>query len=397
MRFVTDVSRGILGSPDPAELWNNILVYIPDSVLASKHTKILSVACGHATEADVLVKRMRFLGLTLDEIKDKIYLLDKYKVFLNEADRKGYINLIHTDFMEWESDMKFDVIVGNPPYQDQNKTEKGGTTLWSRFVKKSIELTKDNGHIAMITPNAWLGFGKSGKPMKPYQLTKVYTQIDHYFPNIGSTFTGWVLEKTPVYKETDFIDENISIDLRHYDSLPVGRPIKGLPIIEKVLNCDAEFIEPKLETKLQGGWSSRSEEFINGCNGSFTKTKTHKYKVFHTNSLFYFVDEEPTDYNAPKIIVSVSSPMPKLFLEPIGCAAGDLRCYILVKDEKEGREVLSYLNSKLYRFVWRRPGMISWKNLKVPKLENKLWSDTELYDFFNLSSEEIELVENYHL
>ena len=39
--------------------------------------------------------------------------------------------------------------------------------------------------------------------------------------------------------------------------------------------------------------------------------------------------------------------------------------------------------------------MISWTSLKLPKLENKKWTDSEIYDLFNLSSEEIKIVNDY--
>jgi hypothetical protein len=47
---------------------------------------------------------------------------------------------------------KFDVVIGNPPYQ-------GGTTksdpLWEKFVEKSFELCKEGGYVSLIHPCAW--------------------------------------------------------------------------------------------------------------------------------------------------------------------------------------------------------------------------------------------------
>ena len=109
----------------------------------------------------------------------------------------------------------------------------------------------------------------------------------------------------------------------------------------------------------------------------------------------YYVKDEPSDYYKTKIIISVSSPYPKVYTDPMGCAFGDLRTYIVVDNEENGNNILSYLNSKLFRFVWRRPGMISWTSLKLPKLENKKWTDPEIYNFFGLTEEEIKIVDNH--
>jgi hypothetical protein len=294
--------------------------------------------------------------------------------------------------------IKFDVIVGNPPYRDSTtKTEKGGTTLWSVITNHCINnLLKDGGTMSFVTPNAWMSFGKSGKEMKKYQLHTVDTDVAKFFPGVGSTFTSWSLEKTPVYKETYFPAENISLDLREIDSLPVGRPLQGIKIIDKVLSWSGDYLVPKIEQnpKLKGGWSKNANGFID-IDASLEKTNQYVYEVFHTNSLNYYVKDKPTDYDKVKIIVSTSSPYPKVYSSPIGCAYGDLRTYIVVDNEEVGNNILSYLNSKLFRFVWRRPGMISGKSLALPKLENKNWSNAELYKLFNLTDEEIKIVEEH--
>lgn len=50
--------------------------------------------------------------------------------------------------------MKFDVVVGNPPYQIKvgpNKTEP----IWNKFFHKSLNLIKDGGYLSLIHPSGW--------------------------------------------------------------------------------------------------------------------------------------------------------------------------------------------------------------------------------------------------
>ena len=153
MQFITNLNKGILGKSDPVKLWQYITSYIPDEVLLREDLKILSPACGHATEVDVLVKRMLNLGRTTSEIKDSIYLVDKYSVFTKDAVRKGYTNVIQADFLNWNTDMKFDVIIGNPPYQstdDTGERKSKSTNLWSRFTKKSFDMVKDGEYVVRV-------------------------------------------------------------------------------------------------------------------------------------------------------------------------------------------------------------------------------------------------------
>jgi len=75
-------------------------------------------------------------------------------------------HLIQGDSLElnWNSMPKFDVVVGNPPFQPPSKREgQSGAKLWHKFIFLSFKITKDNGLISLITPAHWrLGnFSKS--------------------------------------------------------------------------------------------------------------------------------------------------------------------------------------------------------------------------------------------
>jgi len=57
---------------------------------------------------------------------------------------------------------KFDLIIQNPPYQNQKETIKNSTSknpktqpLWHLFTKKSINILKEGGYMVMVHPGGW--------------------------------------------------------------------------------------------------------------------------------------------------------------------------------------------------------------------------------------------------
>lgn len=75
-------------------------------------------------------------------------------------------NLFKGDFLSANMNIEFDFIIGNPPYNNNGlkkvPTNKGvnkkedGTTVWIPFIKKSVELLKENGMMVVIIPSIWL-------------------------------------------------------------------------------------------------------------------------------------------------------------------------------------------------------------------------------------------------
>ena len=55
----------------------------------------------------------------------------------------------------WNVD-KFDIVIGNPPYNSGSKNRGSAHVLWDKFVSKSLEkvLTED-GYLAMVHPTGW--------------------------------------------------------------------------------------------------------------------------------------------------------------------------------------------------------------------------------------------------
>ena len=195
MKFAVDLSKGILGSEDPVNIWTDIIGYIPDSILLKPNVRILVVACGHCTEAVIIAKRMIALGISKEQVCDSIWLIDKYNVFTNHAKLVyGFRHVITEDFLEWNPDMKFDAIVGNPPYQDG--TKKGQQNkIYNQMSKKALELLTPTGVMAFITPSSVCKKSKRFSIIENKNLTSVNFTPNLHF-NVGVNICYWIIDKS---------------------------------------------------------------------------------------------------------------------------------------------------------------------------------------------------------
>jgi hypothetical protein len=230
MKFATDLSKGILGNPDDPSLWEEIISYIPDSVLLKPNVRILNVACGHGTEAVILAKRMLALGIPKEQVQESIWLIDKYKVFTNHAKLAyGFKNVVTEDFLDWNPNMKFDAVLGNPPYL------KG---LWVDFLNKAISFSSQ--HVIMISPDGTNNFStRSDRLVETLKDNGVQSKLDctNSFPNVNSG-------KIVAY--------NLNINKEHNPQALIDNSVEGI-IVNKITQSEA----PRLEAMLSG---KRSKE-----------------------------------------------------------------------------------------------------------------------------------------
>lgn len=392
MRFVTDLSKGILGQPDSPIIYQNMLDSIPDSVFLKDNVKILTPACGHTTEADVVVKKMKSLGRTDQEIQDSIYLVDKYKVFTKDAIRKGYKNVFKANFLEWSVDLKFDVIIGNPPYQGTNtvsddRTQPKNHNLWTKFIHKSFEVIEDAGYVAFVTPDSWMSpTNDVFQLFKENQLHTVDVECGQHF-TVGSSFTSWVAQKAPVTKDTKF--NNTSVNLKNFPYLP--RDLNNtLEIHKKVINSSYDALDIKGDTTCHS-----SKDVV-----SKTESKEFCYELLHTNAQTRYGKIKSKYFDNIKVMWTLSGYYkPKVDLGTSGFT--EVNQAIIVANQKEADAVYSYMNSKLYYFIVTTAKWSGFLNGKVFKMlpdlgKSVVYTDEDLYKLFGLTQQEIEVVESYN-
>jgi len=110
------------------------------------------------------------------------------------------INIITVqELMKGELDnMKFDYIVGNPPYQANNSKSDAGS-LYVDITKKALTLLKPNGIIDFITPTTIAQTKKDSFTLQGMKCLKILDySTDKYF-NVGIKICRWKIDKSLIF------------------------------------------------------------------------------------------------------------------------------------------------------------------------------------------------------
>ena len=105
--------------------------------------------------------------------------------------------------------------LANPPYQhvDENGHSKGGgNNLYTKFIYKGYEILNKDGYLLFINPPTYFGVGRSNNKNDMNIRKDIFNncnilyinleECNKYFPNIGSLFIYYVLQKTKKVNES---------------------------------------------------------------------------------------------------------------------------------------------------------------------------------------------------
>lgn len=159
----------------------------------------------------------------------------------------GFIHSDGRKKIEEVMEMKFDVIVGNPPYQmDGGGGGTNATPLYNCFVENAINL--DPRYVMMITPSRWVAGGRGLDTFRERMLSD--RRLTHFvdFPDAASLFPGVEIKGGVSYflwdSEADEDcevtvhrgSERIGPDKRQLDEFDVFvRDSRALRILRKVI------------------------------------------------------------------------------------------------------------------------------------------------------------------
>ncbi|MGN0008562.1 MAG: Eco57I restriction-modification methylase domain-containing protein [Desulfovibrionaceae bacterium] len=341
-----------------------------------------------------------------------------------DADRESHAyEFIHTTTPEKIFDMKFDVIIGNPPYQlDTGGNGKQAKPIYHLFVEQSKKIHPR--YIIMIIPSRWfsggMGLDKFRKSMlSDNHLTKIVDFINakDCFPQNsisgGVCYFLYERDRTSLCEFTNFYNNKFNTLIRNLNEFeilirhnPAINIIKKLNILDNnKLSSIVSPISPfGIPTNFRDFTNKQSESSIKvySSSGSFyiephQLQKGHDYLQYYNVMISQTSSEhagEPSKDGKYKVISS-----------SINICRKNEACthsYLLLgkfSNEENAKNLLSYLKTYFVRFLILQ----SLSSIHITKSTfsfvpiqdfSKPWTDKELYTKYGLDKEEIDFIES---
>lgn len=159
---VNAIERGEIFTPLP--IVNEILDKIPSYVWRQSQYKWLEPSSGKGVFLEEIYKRLRVYHNEEHILTNMLYACEINEKNVNITKSKfNHLNIFVGDTLHMNWDFHFDVIVGNPPFNQGGIRSFNGKshgtqnkTIWHKFVEKAFEWLSPNGILAFITPLTWL-------------------------------------------------------------------------------------------------------------------------------------------------------------------------------------------------------------------------------------------------
>ncbi len=373
-------------------LVNLMLDQLPADVWTSSTTTFLDPAMGGGQFLVEIQRRLRAAGHSDENIAERMYGCETNILRVNYSRNNKKLvskHLFISDFLSYNwGKMKFDVIVGNPPYQSN---ESKRIKPWFSFLQKSFDLLSPEGHVGMIVPNSWLNQNTTMAIECRDLLTNkclkwVDKNVSQYFP-VGETTCAFVvaLDQEPRYQgQKIFESAEQTVSDQICEKLKQSQPDPAKTLLKRMYSSPHPSENPLFR-------STSNKTFCNPVVHSSTETWYTSSNVDHlrghniiiNNSGYYWHRTNNDKY---------------IFYSNTHVAGGNA-FQLTYPSKKHAQNALTFLQSKLYRFFvdkTKSGGFNATALYKLPLLDSsKKWTDQEVYQFFGLTDKEIEIVEKH--
>lgn len=326
-------------------------------------------------------------------------------------------------------DMRFDVIIANPPYQLSDGGGNGASAkpIYQLFVQQAKRL--EPRFIVMITPSRWFSGGKGLDEYRDEMLSERRIRIIHDYPDATELFPGIQLKGGASYFLWSRDEKGLCTVYSHTSPneipIPVVRPMlengcdtfirynQAIPILHKIQRCGEGSFSKLVSQRMPFG-------LPNTYKGNKTRTSNTDLETFVSGN---DRDVRGTISFTPRSLVNKGKELidcHKVFIGKAGSGSDSFPHPILPQpfygepgticnesylaigpfsSKQECKNVISYISTRFFRFMvlLKKSTQNAAKGVYelVPLQDfSKPWTDKDLYLKYGLESEEISFIES---
>lgn len=372
-----------------------------------------------------------FCGISENSKYNDKNQLETYAYEFIHFNNENILKHLQDRFFGGNRNMKFDVIIGNPPYQlSDGGAQASARPIYQLFVQQAISLKPK--YLCMIMPSRWMTGGKGLDAFRSSMISDKHIRFLNDFPDGkicfpnndikgGVCFFLWNCDEEGKCKIIQHIgNEKIQSErfLKEDNTDVFIRDSRLVNIYKKVAAYKGGFFS-KIVSPLKP-YGLRGDIFINPSKYSLppiSKEKINGGLIIHglDERLKRVIRYIPLDYPLPKkdllpgykLFVARnqgSGVFGEILSDSILGGPNELctETYVVFgpfKTEKEAKNCWEYVKTKFFRAILgiRKLDQNASQSVYgyIPLLDfNKNWTDKELFELFNLSKEERAFIEN---
>jgi hypothetical protein len=370
---------------DIPEVVNKILDKIPQELIINGTVLDPAIAGGQFVKE--IERRKRAAGKTDAEIAATVFGIEENVLRRDYAVNKHRLVGTYTvdKFLTTDMKMKFDVIIGNPPYQDEaSGNEK--SNLYVEFSRNAItQCVNPGGIISFLTPKTLLRKTKRYFSLVGQEgLKSVDFSAGDYF-DVGVDIVAWEVVNGVTFSDVEVTN--------------IDGTVTSVPAGEEIADSEDMWMYNIISTIKNN--PNKAFKYNNiGPTRSKTKTSEYSYELrqnIKKNSVVYS-KREPYFYGKRKLLISVSKGYNKenLLIDTADYAEAYVCMDLTHVTDAQYDNILSFLYNDLfiklvakYRLIYKT----GFANILVylPVFDiNVSHTDDSIKQFFNLTDENIE-------
>ena len=319
---------------------------IPEEFWNREAIKILDPCAGNGNYPAYLALKTSTSNIYCNEISP-IRHANLYNYF-KDTD----IHLTSIDFFSMPDTPEYDLIIANPPYAKftaQGTRAAKNHTLSREFLQKAVKMVKDNGYLVFILPDNWMSYAdRNNLPglLSQYKiLTLNIGEAKKWFPGVGSSFTYFVIQKTPNDGENTKIISSAGID---YAPIDIGVPCIPLKYNQTIRNLFNKVVfNDGVKYKVQT--SSNLHRTTKSSLLSSTKDEKHLYRIIHTPNQTIWSERPHMYQEGWKVFLPTTT-----YFHPFidnDCGMTQSIAFILCDSKEEAEKICEEISKPIYKTI----------------------------------------------